>query len=194
MNKYIVETLSIHRIRYVIEAKEASHATDEVVMHMTDVDFTEFSQYHVDEVISSVREISNDEYVKIFDEDNDYLKTWPNEQKFKFVRKIDYNEEALTPLSQVPAEITPLCGEPECCGICNEQEYTMEVIITLLDEQIDQIVNDRLENSIELLELELDGRKSGSNTFGVFYSDKEKDIAEIENQLLAMKTTLDWFQ
>ena len=73
----------------------------------------------------------------------------------------------------------------------------MEMIITLLDEQIDQIVNDRLENSIELLELELDGRKSGSNssnTHGVFYSDKEKDIAEIENQLLAMKTTLDWFQ
>ncbi len=95
MNKYMVETVSIFRIRYVVEAKEATHASDEVVMKLSNTGFDEFSQYHVDEVISSVREITDDEYLKIFDEDNAYLKDWPDEKKFKFVQKIDYGNEAL---------------------------------------------------------------------------------------------------
>ena len=120
MNKYMVETISIHRIRYVVEAKEATHATDEVVMRLGNADFDEFSQYHVDEVISSVREITDDEYLKMFDEDNDYLKNWSDEQKFGFVQKIDYGSEALQELSKTHQELDPLCGDSDCCGICNE--------------------------------------------------------------------------
>ena len=122
MNKYMVETISIHRIRYVVEAKEATHATDEVVMRLSNADFDEFSQYHVDEVISSVREINDDEYLKMFDEDNDYLKNWSDEQKFGFVQKIDYGNEALQELSKTHQELDPLCGDSDCCGIC----YPME--------------------------------------------------------------------
>lgn len=120
MNKYMVETISIHRIRYVVEAKEATHATDEVVMGLGKTDFDEFSQYHVDEVVSSVREISDDEYLKLFDEDNHYLRDWSDEQKFGFVQKIDYKEEALEELSKIHQELDPLCGDSDCCGICNE--------------------------------------------------------------------------
>lgn len=70
----------------------------------------------------------------------------------------------------------------------------MEVTITLLEEQIDKIVTDELKNSIALLEMELDNRNRNLNSFGVFTSDREKDIVEIENHLLALKTTLDWFE
>ena len=105
LKKYMVETISIHRIRYVVEAKEATHATDEVVMRMGDTRFDEFSQYHVDEVISSVREISDEEYLKTFDEDNDYLKNWSDEQKFGFVQRIDYGEEALQKLTDIHKEL-----------------------------------------------------------------------------------------
>ena len=122
MNKYMVETISIHRIRYVVEAKEATHATDEVVMRLGDTNFDEFSQYHVDEVISSVREITDDEYLKMFDEDNDYLKNWSDEQKFEFVQKIDYGSEALQELSKTHQELDPLCGDADCCGICYPKE------------------------------------------------------------------------
>lgn len=122
MKKYMVETISIHRIRYVVEAKEATHATDEVVSRLGDTNFDEFSQYHVDEVISSVREISDDEYLKMFDEDNDYLKNWSDEQKFGFVQKIDYGSEALQELSKTHQELDSLCGDSDCCGIC----YPME--------------------------------------------------------------------
>jgi hypothetical protein len=120
MKKYMVETISIHRIRYVVEAKVATHATDEVVMRLGDTNFDEFSQYHVDEVISSVREITDDEYLKIFDEDNDYLKNWSDEQKFEFVQKIDYGSETLQELSKTHQELDSLCGDADCCGICNE--------------------------------------------------------------------------
>lgn len=70
----------------------------------------------------------------------------------------------------------------------------MEVTVTLLEEQTSQIVVNELKNSISILEMELDNRKNNSNSFGVFHNDKEKDIVEIENHLLAFKTTLDWFE
>jgi hypothetical protein len=92
---YLVETVSIFRHRYVVEAKEDTHAADEVVMKTTgrfDENFEEFSQHHVDECITSTREISQDEYMKLFDKDNDYLASWSDEQKLRFINKIDYDE------------------------------------------------------------------------------------------------------
>jgi hypothetical protein len=70
----------------------------------------------------------------------------------------------------------------------------MEVMIKLDEDQIDKIVIDELKNVIALLEMELDNRNRDLNSFGVFTSDREKDIVEIENHLLALKTTLDWFE
>jgi len=92
MPKYVVETISMFRMRYVVEGKSSEHAMDEVVMNLTDSDFKEFSQHHVDEVITSSREIDDEEYLKMFDEDNDYLKDWDLEQKMQYVNKINYEE------------------------------------------------------------------------------------------------------
>lgn len=92
---YLVETVSIFRMRYVVEAKEAEHANDEVVMNVSgkyDENFQEFSQHHVDESITSTREISEEEYLKLFDEDNDYLASWNDKQKKQFINKIDYDK------------------------------------------------------------------------------------------------------
>jgi len=69
----------------------------------------------------------------------------------------------------------------------------MELMIELSEEQVYQIVVDEIKNAIALLERELDNRNRNANSFGVFTSDKEKDIIEIENHLLAMKTALEWF-
>ena len=93
---YLVETVSIFRHRYVVEAKEAEHANDEVVMNAIGAyneDWNEFSQKHVGEDIVSTREITADEYFKIFDEDNDYLKNWTDVEKMQFVNVIDYKDE-----------------------------------------------------------------------------------------------------
>lgn len=92
MPKYLVETISMFRMRYVVEAECAEHATDEVVMN-NDGQLHEFSQKHLDEIISSVREIDREEYLRQFNEDNDYLQGWDEERKFKFVNTIDYDSK-----------------------------------------------------------------------------------------------------
>jgi len=88
---YLVETVSMFRMRYVVEAKEAEHANDEVVCNVDNL--KEFSQKHIDESIITTREITPDEYIKIFDEDNDYLKEWTDVQKMQFINVIDYKNE-----------------------------------------------------------------------------------------------------
>jgi hypothetical protein len=35
--------------------------------------------------------IDDAEYLRLFDEDNDYLKEWSEEQKFKYVHKVEDN-------------------------------------------------------------------------------------------------------
>jgi hypothetical protein len=75
-------------MRYVIEANNASDAKDEVSMNMGDL--SEFSQLHVDEMITSAREIDKAEYLRLFDEDNDYLKEWSDDHKLGWVNVIDY--------------------------------------------------------------------------------------------------------
>jgi hypothetical protein len=91
MPKYLVETVSIFRMRYVVEAENVDHAKDEVTMN-NDGNLHEFSQLHLDEIISSAREIDRDEYLRQFDEDNDYLQEWDDEQKLAWVNVIDYDK------------------------------------------------------------------------------------------------------
>jgi hypothetical protein len=91
MPKYLVETVSIFRIRYVVEAKNASDARDEVTMNVGD-NFHEFSQLHLDEMITSTREIDTAEYLRIFDEDNVYLKDWDEDQKLGLVQVLNYGQ------------------------------------------------------------------------------------------------------
>jgi hypothetical protein len=51
----------------------------------------EMSQEHIDESIIGCREIDDTEYLRVFNEDNEYLQGWSDEQKFKFVHKVEYN-------------------------------------------------------------------------------------------------------
>ena len=89
---YLVETVSMFRMRYVIEAREEEHATDEFVMEIGKDDFHEFSQHHMDEVIVSTRELSAKDYLELFDKDNQYLKSWDIAEKMRFINSVDYKE------------------------------------------------------------------------------------------------------
>ena len=89
---YLVETVSMFRMRYVIEAHEESHAHDEFIMERGKDSFKEFSQHHMDEVIVSSRELSAKEYLKLFDKDNDYLKNWDIAKKMESINSINYKE------------------------------------------------------------------------------------------------------
>ena len=87
MPKYLVETIDFFRMRYVIECESADEAKDIV----TSKEAEEFSQLYLDETITSTRVIDDAEYLRMFDEDNDYLKAWSEEEKFKYVHKVEDN-------------------------------------------------------------------------------------------------------
>ena len=88
----LVETINMIRMRYVVECDEEEHATDEVITKRDSDDFKEFSQQFLDEVISSTRVITKEEYIEFFNKDNDYLAGWDNEEKWRYINKINYNE------------------------------------------------------------------------------------------------------
>lgn len=90
MPKFLVDTISMFRIRYVVECDNVQHAKDEVSMNCGSLH--EFSQLHIDEMITSAREIDRAEYLRLFDEDNEYLQNWEEEEKLKFVNKVNYND------------------------------------------------------------------------------------------------------
>ena len=85
----LVECVSTFRMRYVVEvpAGKKEWAMDTVVMNEAE----ELSQEHLGEQIVSHRVISEEEYLRIFNEDNDYLKSWDNEQKFRMINR--WNED-----------------------------------------------------------------------------------------------------
>ena len=94
MPKYLVETISFFRHRYVVEAKEAEHAMDEVVVN-TEVfsdNWKELSQVHISENISSCREITDDDIIKLYNEDYPELQNLSDIVKLSTVNKVKYEE------------------------------------------------------------------------------------------------------
>lgn len=89
---YLVETVSMFRMRYVVEAYEEGHALDEVVMNIGQDDLKEFSQIHIDENIFSSRELSAKDFMELFEKDNGYLKDWDIAKKMSFINSIKYKE------------------------------------------------------------------------------------------------------
>lgn len=81
----LVECISTFRMRYVVEVPKGKDewALDTVTMH----EANELSQEHLGETIVSHRVISEDEYFKVFNKDNDYLKSWTDEQKKEFITR-----------------------------------------------------------------------------------------------------------
>jgi len=91
----MLEALSQYRMRYVFEVEDdIDHALDEYVMQESEADLKEFSQLHLaPTVIMSHREITKEEYLKIFNEDNEYLTKWDDEKKMTFINILDYTKE-----------------------------------------------------------------------------------------------------
>jgi hypothetical protein len=81
----MVECISTFRMRYVVEVPigKKEWAMDTVVCN----EAQEFSQEHIGENIVSHRVIDEAEYIRMFDEDNNYLASWDNDKKFQFIER-----------------------------------------------------------------------------------------------------------
>lgn len=86
---FVVDAISMFRMRYAVRCKSAEHAADTVVMNEAE----EMSQLHLDEVISSVREVTEAEYLAMFDADNDYMQGWPTDKKLGMIHTVEYKDE-----------------------------------------------------------------------------------------------------
>lgn len=90
----LVETVSMFRMRYMIEVPKgkSEYALDDVVMR--DAELKEFSQEHLDEIIVSHRTIKPKKIVKMIDIDNEYCKSWSPEKKLQaFVNFMETKNE-----------------------------------------------------------------------------------------------------
>lgn len=82
---YMIDMLSQFRIRYAVEADSIDDAVH--MVYNGDHELKEFSQTHLGILDFSSREITQEEYLKLFDEDNEYLSNWTTEQKLKQINK-----------------------------------------------------------------------------------------------------------
>ena len=95
----LVETISTFRHVYAIELDDndpAEYALDDVTMACTnsaDFGLEDFAQKHIAEDIFSHRVVSEEEYLRVFDETNDYLKHFTVEQKKKYIYRTQKSEE-----------------------------------------------------------------------------------------------------
>lgn len=89
----LVETVSMFRHVYAVELNDdepTEHALDDVTCEMFNShNLEEFAQNHISEDIFSHRVVTEEEYIKVFDEMNGYLNLWTPEQKKKFIYKRD---------------------------------------------------------------------------------------------------------
>lgn len=82
---YLIETISMFRLRYGVEADNETDAA--ALVAAGGEDLIEMSQEHLGEIGSSCWEIDKDEFVQIWDDDNDYAKSWTVEKKLKYINK-----------------------------------------------------------------------------------------------------------
>ena len=77
----MVECVSTFHMRYVVETPDnhPEYALDTVTMN----EAKEFSQNHIGEQIVTSRVVSEEEVIRICDEDNSYCSSWPPEKKLE---------------------------------------------------------------------------------------------------------------
>lgn len=86
---FVIETVSMHRMAYCIKAN--SQAEAESFLTRAELP-NEFGQTHIGENIFYTQEVSEGEYIELFDDLNDYLKDITEERKLSYIIKEEDNE------------------------------------------------------------------------------------------------------
>ena len=102
MTKYVIVTaISSHRMRYCIPVDELQKMNINVSVEGNEIEWAndcvtcdelnEFSQTHIGEQIIDTIIVDEDDMIKQFDNDNDYIADWSKEQKIKHVHRAPEN-------------------------------------------------------------------------------------------------------
>lgn len=87
---FIIETVSMHRMAYCIEANSSEEAQEFLLNkidsgHMID----EFGQHHIGENLFYTQETTKEDYLALFDNLSDYLINIPEERKLSYIVKAE---------------------------------------------------------------------------------------------------------
>ena len=99
MKYVLVDAVSMFRQRYAVAVPDElsdEKAKEWAMDTVTCEDAEEFSQLHLDEVISSTRILSEEELLEQYDEDNDYLRSWSDDMKLRCVCVINEDGDILS--------------------------------------------------------------------------------------------------
>ncbi len=94
-DKYVmVDTISTYRMRYAISMEELKKQNTESIVDtewaidcVTCEEVEEFSQLYLGEQIIEHKVVDEEEMLRMFDNDNDYLKEWSRDQKIDHIRR-----------------------------------------------------------------------------------------------------------
>lgn len=82
---FIIETVSMHRMAYCIEAETQEEA--EALFVCPTLEINEFGQTHIGENVFSVMVADQEGYIEMFDHLNDYISDIPEERKLRYIIK-----------------------------------------------------------------------------------------------------------
>lgn len=84
----LVKTLSVFQNKYVFEVDAKTDIAKFVEkLKLDDDDIEEFSQKHLGETCESYTVISNKAYHKLFNKENNYLKSWDKKTKENLINR-----------------------------------------------------------------------------------------------------------
>ena len=96
----VVTTISTHRMRYVVPMDDLQELNTDAPVSIDWAndcvvcgDVEEFSQIHLGEQIVDTVEMTQEELLKLFDRDNDYLKSWSDDKKIDWISKWRWSKE-----------------------------------------------------------------------------------------------------
>ena len=89
---FLVTAVSSFIHSYAIRAESAAAAEEAVNLDSVE----EFSQRHFGHNAVGVREITEAEYLRVFDEESPYLKSWPTDRKMSCIEELPDLEDQET--------------------------------------------------------------------------------------------------
>lgn len=89
----MVDCISEVRIRFAVRVKDnIDDALKETIFRENDIEFRDFSQVPLGMLTYVHKEIDEEDYLRMFDEDNEHLRNWSLDQKMALINDISDRE------------------------------------------------------------------------------------------------------
>lgn len=89
MPKYLIKTIKIFSLDYIVEAKNESDALNEI---NNNEDVVELSQKYISNVVIESSEIPKEEFIKLFNKEYPELHYISDKEMSSFIHRVNYDD------------------------------------------------------------------------------------------------------